>query len=196
MSDVSSIPIEKLGFDFDGVIADTGEAFARIACEKYGYCSFSVEDITSFEVQESLNIPADVIQKIFYEILENSLAAGVQPLPMAVPVLSELAAVAQLHVVTARPLLEPVENWFERFFPKTVVEKLNIVITGSPETKGKYIRELGLEYFIDDRVETCSQLLEEQITALVYEQPWNRNNHGLQTVTNWQQIRDLVNVKL
>lgn len=192
MADVSSIPIDKLGFDFDGVIADTGEAFTRIACEKYGYCSFTVDDITSFEVQNSLAIPAEVIERIFTEILENSLDTGVQPFPMAVPVLSELATVSPLHVITARPLLEPVEKWFEQFFPRTVVEKVNIVTTGSPETKGKYIRELGLEYFIDDRAETCSQLLEEQITALVYEQPWNRNGHGLQTVTNWEQIRSLV----
>ncbi len=34
------IQIEQLGFDFDGVIADTAEAFIRLICTDYNYCSF------------------------------------------------------------------------------------------------------------------------------------------------------------
>ena len=38
----------EIGFDFDGVIADTVEAFIRIACEQYAHCGIRPEDITRF----------------------------------------------------------------------------------------------------------------------------------------------------
>ena len=41
------IPINEIGFDFDGVIADTAEAFIRLACSEYGYCGFSRDQIMS-----------------------------------------------------------------------------------------------------------------------------------------------------
>ena len=48
----------EIGFDFDGVIADTVEAFIRIACEQYGHCGIRPEDITHFLVEVSGRSPA------------------------------------------------------------------------------------------------------------------------------------------
>jgi hypothetical protein len=45
-----------IGFDIDGVVADTGGAFVRIAREEYGIRSISIDDITSFEVEECIDV--------------------------------------------------------------------------------------------------------------------------------------------
>ncbi len=71
---------EKLGFDFDGVIADIGEAFVRLACNEFGYCSLRVEDLSSFQVEECLDIPGRIIDRIFDDILEDSLGSGLKPM--------------------------------------------------------------------------------------------------------------------
>ncbi len=74
-----NINSNEIGFDLDGVIADTGEAFIRLACEEFNYCSFRLEDITSFQVEECLSIPTDTAEQIFYAILKDSLGTGLKP---------------------------------------------------------------------------------------------------------------------
>lgn len=186
------IPVEKIGFDFDGVIADTGENFVRLVCEEYGFCSFTLEQITSFEVEDSLEIPPPVIHKIFNDIMEDSLATGLQPMPGASQVLTEMAAVSTVNVITARSLLTPMKEWFNEHFPQAVVDKLNLIATGSPETKSRFIHQLELGYFVDDRAETCEQLVLDNIIPLVFDQPWNRDQHKLHTVADWVQLREML----
>lgn len=182
----------EIGFDLDGVIADTAEAFVRIACEKHGYCSFSLEDITNFQIEECLGMPADLVEGIFLEILQDSLATGLKPMPGAVEVLGELAGHGPITVITARPLEQPVIDWFDSFLPQKTHEAIKLVAMGDHDDKLRYIREHRLKYFVDDRAETCTMLAAAQIMPLVYSHPWNRNRHNLPTVENWQEIRDLL----
>ena len=79
-----NIAVQEIGFDFDGVIADTAEAFIRLACTEYGHCSFTQEDITNFELENCLDIPREQVEKIFTDILTDSLAAQLRPMPGAV----------------------------------------------------------------------------------------------------------------
>ncbi len=182
----------EIGFDFDGVIADIAEAFLRIACEKYRYCSFTAEDITSFQVEECLNIPLPVVEEIFNDILMDSLAAGLKPMPGMRDVVNELAGMAQVTIITARPQWQPVADWLDTFFPARTCRKINLIAMGDHDGKISYIREQGLKYFVDDRARTCEILHDSEITPFVFSQPWNRNRHTFQTVENWQEIRAMV----
>lgn len=74
-----NIDKHEIGFDFDGVIADTGEAFIRLACEEFAYCSYSLDDITSFQVQECLSIPSEQVEQIFSSILKDHWAPDSSP---------------------------------------------------------------------------------------------------------------------
>lgn len=186
------IPVEKIGFDFDGVIADIGENFIRMACEEHDYCSFTLEDITSFDVEGSLAMPEEVIHKIFNDILHDSLATGLKPLPGAKQTIEDMAAVGRVNVITARPLLEPMQAWFEEYFAPDVNSRLNLIAAGHPDEKGPYIHDLGLQYFVDDRAETCHLLARESITPFVFEQPWNRARHQFTSVRGWDHLRELL----
>jgi hypothetical protein len=188
-----TIPVDQIGFDFDGVIADTAEAFIRIACSEYGYRGFTREEITHFEVENCLDIPRDLVEKIFTDILTNSMATALQPMPGAVPCLEKFADSATVTIITARPISRPVFDWLDHFFSGPKREKIRVVATGDHNDKVRYIHEHGLRYFIDDRAETCIQLAREAITPFVFIQPWNRDRHNLRTVADWDEIGALVN---
>ncbi len=182
----------EIGFDLDGVIADTAEAFIRIACEKHSYCSFSIEDITNFELEECLGISTDLVNSIFLEILMDSLSTGLQPMTGAVDVLEELSAHAPITVITARHLEKPVIDWFDKFFPRSTRKAIQLIAMGDHNDKLRYIQDHKLRYFVDDRAETCNMLAAANINSLVFSHPWNRNRHNLPTVENWQEIRELL----
>jgi len=186
------IAANKIGFDLDGVIADTAESFLRIACSKYGYCSFTPEDITNFELQNCIPIPHDLVDKIFTEILTDSLGTRLKPMKGAVETLTLLAQTSTITIITARPLLSPVLDWIDAFFPTKTRDATQVVATGDHNDKVRHIHKHGLKYFVDDRIETCLQLANSNITPLVFSQPWNKNRHDMQRVENWSDVRNLL----
>jgi uncharacterized HAD superfamily protein len=187
-----TIPVEQIGFDFDGVIADTAEAFIRLACQEHGYCGFTCDHITNFELENCLDIPRTLVEKIFTDILTDSLATELLPMPGAVQSLERFSQAGTLTIITARPLKMPVFSWLERYFSGPARENIRVVATGDHNDKVRHIHQHGLKYFIDDRAETCIQLAREAITPFVFNQPWNMNRHDLQTVADWQEISTLV----
>ena len=186
------IAANEIGFDLDGVIANTAENFLSIACSKYGYCSFTHDDITNFELENCIPIPRDLVDKIFTEILTDSLATGLRPMAGAVETLTLLARESTITIITARPLLQPVLDWIDAFFPAETRDATKVVATGDHNDKVRYIHEHGLKYFVDDRAETCIQLANANIIPLVFSQPWNHNRHNLQSVENWADVQELI----
>ena len=189
---ISAIAPDEIGFDFDGVIADIGEAFLRIACEEHDFCSFSVEDITSFQVEQCLHMPVSLVERIFNDILLDSLAAGLKPMPGMQQVLEELAGIAPVTIITARPYAQPVADWLDYFLPAQTCAKIDLIAMGDHDGKISYIQERGLRCFVDDRTRTCEILHDAAITPLVFSQPWNRNKHPFQVVESWEEIRNFV----
>lgn len=180
-----------LGFDFDGVIANTAEAFIRIACEQYDICEIELEQITRFQVEECLDMKVELIENIFNQILHDSVGTGLKPMPGAVRVIEELTSQAPVTIVTARPIADPVHRWLDLHMPADTLSRIRVVAMGDHDDKARHIKALELDYFIDDRAETCLQLEREGIRSILYAQPWNRISHNLPTVEGWSDIRDL-----
>jgi uncharacterized HAD superfamily protein len=180
-----------IGFDIDGVVADTMEAFIRLAREDHGVHSISPEDITDFDVEDCLDLAPAVMETIFVRLVNEPVAAGLRPMAHAVSVLREFACVAPLHFITARPDRGPIAEWLEAELGPEVFGRVHLVAMGAHDNKTEYIKDLGLEYFIDDRVETCIALHREGIAPWVFTQPWNRGKHDLPTVGDWMDIRAL-----
>ncbi len=190
-----SIPLSQIGFDFDGVIADTAQTFVAIAAKRYGYKSLSTEDITDFELEGCVAIPRETVERIFTEILHDSLGAEVLPMPSAIQTLSDFAARQQITVITARPLEQPVRDWLAHYLEPAIIHRFTVIATGDHDDKSRYIHEQGIEFFVDDRAATCLSLVEEGITPIVFRQPWNEGRHTFTTVDNWQEIATLVNLQ-
>lgn len=177
-----------LGFDIDGVVADTAEAFLRLAAQEYGRLELSLDDITEFEVAACLNMDESDIDAIFDRLLIDPLAESLRPMPYAPLVLAELARRAPLTFITARPLREPIDRWLHSTLSPTAYRKTRLIAMGEHDGKKEFIKNLGLLHFIDDRAETCQQLADADLSPIVFSQPWNRGRHQLPTVDNWLAI--------
>ena len=84
-------------------------------------------------------------------------------------------------------------DWVDHYCPVDADNgtTIRIVVTGDHDNKEHYIRECGLHHFIDDRTLTCEQLFAAGLSPIVFTQPWNRDQHNLPAVANWDEILDL-----
>lgn len=178
---------EKIGFDFDGVIADIGEAFLRLAAEGYNY-TIKLDEITSFQVETCTNVPEKIVHQIFTDILEDSVATGLQPIPGALEVIDGLCGHSRLKIITARSLDQPVMAWLEHYLSPQTCGKIDIIAMEDHDKKVQYIKEHNLHFFVDDRAETCAQVASANLHPLLFRQPWNRNWNDFTTVEDWQQL--------
>lgn len=183
----------EIGFDIDGVVADTMEAFIRLARDDYGIDTILPEHITDFMVEDCLDVDPLVIEVIFERLLNAPLEAGLKPMPHSVMILQEFSRRAPLTFITARPAKKPIEQWLTANLGADIYQKTRLIATADHDSKADYIKDIGLKYFVDDRAQTCIMLEQEDITPIVYIQPWNKGRHQLQSVANWLAIRDLVN---
>lgn len=189
-----TIPLTEIGFDFDGVIADTATTFLSIAAKEYGYNSLTKSDITNFELENCINIPSTIIQQIFTDILTDSLGTGLNPMDGAIDVLHRFALHSPVTIITARPIDQPVHDWLETYFSPAALNNFRVVATGDHNDKIRHIHANEIKYFIDDRVATCLSLAEENIQPIVYNQPWNEGRHELSSVSDWEEIANLVTI--
>lgn len=180
-----------IGFDIDCVVADTMEAFIRLAMDDYGI-KVQPEDITSFQVAECLDVSPRIIDEIFARLLSAPVENGLKPMPHAVDVLTEMSAWAPLTFITARPDREPVVRWLESILTNDVYRNSRLVAMGKHDGKAQYVRELGLRYFVDDRVETCVELAQAGISPIVFAHPWNRGRHPFATIDSWLDIKQRI----
>ncbi len=180
----------EIGFDIDGVVADTSEAFLRIAGKEYGISNISHSDITNFNVAECLPIPAHIVDEIFDFLMREPLNADMRPMPDAVQVLTKIALNKPITFITARPYEQPVSDWLQHFLPPAVFKQTRLTAMGDHEGKIKYIKQHNLRYFVDDRTETCLDVKKAGITPIVFKQPWNEGRHNLLTVDSWRCIEE------
>lgn len=180
-----------IAFDIDGVVADTAEAFFRLAQTRYGISEFTVEHITEFDVARCLPIAPEIIDSIFATLLENPIDADLQPMADCVTVLTTLSHLAPLTFITARPMHAPIANWLKHILGPTIFSQVHLIAMGNHDNKATYLKELGLHYFIDDRAETCVDLKRQGFSPFVFKQPWNHGRHQLPTVSSWREIGDL-----
>lgn len=188
----NKIDPHHIGFDFDGVIADIGEAFIRIACQNYGYCDFTLENITSFKVEDCTDIPENQVDEIFQTILADSLGTGLIPITGSLETLTSLAGHAPVTIITARHHDGPVVDWLSHYLDETICRAIKVIAMCDHDLKVGYIRQHNLHYFVDDRPETCHQVAEAGLQPILFRQPWNSGWNDVSTVSNWQQLKGLL----
>jgi hypothetical protein len=191
MQRYTNIDPGRLGFDIDCVVADTMDAFIRLALDDYGI-RIRPADITAFEVERCLAVEPRIIEEIFARLLEAPLENGLRPMPGAIDALSALAAYAPLTFITARPLREPIACWLDRVLPAAVFADSRLVATGSHDGKSFHLKKHGLQYFVDDRLDTCAELAAAGFSPIVFDQPWNRGRHAFATVASWAAIKERI----
>jgi len=184
----------NIAFDIDGVFANTMELFLQIAREDYSINHIRYQDITTYFLEECLDIDPEIIRVIINRILEGDFEVELKPLDGAVEVLSEIAGTHPLLFVTARPKLSAITEWVHRMLSLRPPD-VEVIGSGTFEGKSDVLKEREASHFVDDCLELCYKLSERGITPILFSQPWNRYpSHPFREVNSWAEIRALVDL--
>ncbi len=186
------LPLHRLAFDVDGVVADIMTTFLDLARERYGHGHLRYEDITTFRLEECLDLPSWIIRTLIRELIDRPHELPIEPFPQAVPVLTRLAARTPLLFVTARDRATPIRVWLTRTLAAVPEEAIRVLASGDPEGKLHYLKVHAIQFFVEDRLETCYQLAEHGITPILFAQPWNRQPHPFPEVNGWPDLASLL----
>ncbi len=193
MSRTPLLPIDTgtLAFDIDGVVADTMSVFVKIAHQKYGLTKLSKQDMLCYNLYDCLGLEKEIIDDLVRLTLDEEHTREIQPIPGAPEVLTELACSVPLRFVTARTTAAPIAEWLFSILPDVPRSKITVIASGSPDSKLGILNELGIRYFVEDRLETCRYLKEAGIEPLLFEQPWNRDEPapGCIRISDWMQLK-------
>ena len=181
----------ELAFDIDGVIADTFRAFVRTARELYGV-EIEYEAITDYDFRKVIDIDDETTDAIIEQILEDPLGFGIAPVQGAVDVLRRLSGFGPLCLVTARTNRKAIMDWVRQTLQIEDGAPIRLEATGTHEEKLPVLLRHGIRYFVEDRLETCYLIQQSPVTPIVFDQPWNRQDHPFLSVGSWDDIRDMV----
>ncbi len=186
---------DSIAFDFDGVLADTMTLFLDIARKDYQVDYLRYEDITCYMLQDCLEMDADLIETIIQRIQDGRYTVPLKPMTGAVEVLTRLKKISSpILFVTARPYTGPILDWIQNIL-QIDTEQVKVIPTGSFDAKADILRKHRVDYFVEDRLETCFQLKDAGIEPLLFRQPWNRKIHPFHEVGSWQDIHSLIDWK-
>jgi len=182
----------SIAFDVDGVFADTMTLFLDIARDEYGITSIRPEDITSYAIEDCIDIDKNITDNILEMITNGNYDATLTPIAGATKVLARLGkSQNRLLFVTARPYPGPIYDWMLSVLPLEP-DSIEIITTGAFEDKPNVLLSRNIKYFVEDRLETCFKLQEAGITPVLFKQPWNRKVHPFVEVETWDDIEKLI----
>jgi len=182
----------SVAFDIDGVVADTMSLFIDIARDEFNLNNISYEQITSYSLEECLDINKEVMDSITKKLLDGNYSATLQPIKDAPKVLSRLGReYGPVLFVTARPYPGPITNWILENI-SLGQPSIEIIATGSFDSKAEILKNRNMSYFVEDRLETCFTLKDAGITPILFKQPWNRGNNRFIEVGSWSELENLI----
>ena len=181
----------SVAFDIDGVVADTMTLFLDIARQEYNINSFTYADITCYNLAECLDIDPKTIDAVVTRILDGNYKATLNPIAGAPEVLLQLRSqFGPIVFVTARPYAGPLADWIHQALHLDPAS-IEIITTGSHDAKASILQQRQIQYFIDDRLDTCFLLEAAGIRPILFKQPWNRQPHSFLEVSSWFEIKKL-----
>lgn len=181
----------QLAFDIDGVVANTMQLFIDIARDVYGINHITTQDITSYHLEQCLDMPPDIIDAIIERIISGDYAHSLTPIAGAREVLQRLGAMGPILMVTARERPGPITPWMADLLSPEQCE-VDIRATGDFDAKADVLNAMKKCYFVEDRLETCFLLKDRGITPVLFVQPWNRKRHPFEEVDGWDQLEELI----
>jgi 5'(3')-deoxyribonucleotidase len=181
-----------IAFDIDSVVADTMGLFLDIAREEFQINRIRYEDITSYTLDECIDMDPKIIAQIVTILQEGSYSVPLRPIEGAPEVLTRLSrSHAPILFVTARPYLGPIHDWLLKTL-SIEPAAIQAFATGTYDGKADVLKDKGIGYFVEDRLETCYSLNEAGIIPILFRQPWNRKRHPFTEVGTWRELESLI----
>lgn len=185
----------SVAFDIDGVVADTISLFIDIAREVHSITHIRYEDICCYNLIDCTDLDPGIIDSVVTRLLNGNYSAELKPMTGAAEVLTRIERqCSPLLFVTARPYDGPIRDWLQEVLALNR-DSIDVVPTGSHETKAEVLLARNIKYFVDDRLDTCELLDDAGILPILYKQPWNRGSHTYPEISSWAELEALIDFR-
>ncbi|MBZ4659374.1 MAG: haloacid dehalogenase [Desulfacinum sp.] len=181
-----------IAFDIDGVVADTMQVFVDLARTRYGLTHLRKDHLICYNLYQCVPAPAHVIDDLICLTLDDDHTLRVPAMEGAAEVLTRLAGYGPLRFVTARIWPESIVRWLQGLLPEVPAGSIQVTATGDPEVKHRVLREMGVRYFVEDRLETCRLLADQGFVPILFDQPWNQEGAPFPRIYSWSELNDLL----
>lgn len=188
----------NIAFDIDGVVINFTDAFLRAAKEKFGLLKDAkFSDVTRYQFYQCLDISSDDCYEIVNYVITNPFICNVGPVEGAVKTLTELSKRIDLVFITARQsrFEIPTKKLIRFILPDIDKDKITIIHERGSK-KHEILKKLNIEYFVDDKLTTCSTLKQQGIQAILYDSPWNQKEINVDRVLNWNELFEYLTNKI
>jgi hypothetical protein len=168
--------------------------FVELARERPGLSNFTKEHIFCYNLYQCMDVAREIVDDLIVETLSDEQTLRIPPMPGAPEALTRIAEHGPLRFITARIWPESIIQWLEQILPQVDAGHIHVIATGAPEAKTEVLKELGIRFFVEDRIETCHMLIQEGIQPIVFDQPWNRGAADalFPRVSDWFQLQQWV----
>lgn len=166
----------KVGFDLDGVLAQTYTGFINYVNRVHDW-QVEQKRATEYDLSKCLYPKGSgpLHEKDFWAVFEDFMVDkghNIQPAPNSYGPISRLANEHELNIVTARTGKNRpgTYQWVERHFPK--------MFTGIYfyTDKGQATRELGLDIFIEDCLDNAESVAAAGRPVIIFDAPYNQSD--------------------
>jgi uncharacterized HAD superfamily protein len=185
-----------VGIDLDGVVVDFNLAFLHTASKKFNVLhNVTRKDVVTYDYWDCPNIPItkEKCFEIVDYVLENPVECGVTIISGAEEVLTSLSEHMDLFFLTARreKFKEQTKELVYSVLPDVDKNKITI-LHESGRKKYKILKDLDINYFIDDKLTTCRSLEQNGIKTILFKSPWNATNEPFYRTNCWSEISDFI----
>jgi len=161
----------KIAIDIDGVVSDTAKVMSDEA-ERRGYImSHGVYKPEIIGIDDSYEIVRDIIQYIF---LNRNM--DIEPYKDAYNLINVVLNNSDCIFLTARATtyIRQTEWWINQ---KLHLQNSIPVVYRNSKDKITYLKEMGFDYLIDDRLRTCNEAASESIKVFMPIRQWNSGRY-------------------
>jgi uncharacterized HAD superfamily protein len=179
----------KLGFDIDGIVANTPLAMVSYINEKFDLnfteTVFNHHDVFSNTYDDDPEQSKRIARAILEEVILNKDKMGaLEPYEDAAEAIRILSRQHTIHYITSRPQSQHriTVDWMRSHrLPFTTVNSLGTDLPGGGnQGKGKVARSLNLDFFIDDDPSNLPDLYRYKKRwrkgVALFTRPWNINH--------------------
>ena len=178
----------NIGFDFDGVIANSHPLKSIVARRMFGL------DIPPEEFRRELIVSSGILTLAQYRSVSEEAMGGAYTIPPVADAVSYLRNLSRKHpvkIVTSRTggMLQEAMSWLYAH----EFSDLNVVGTGYGLPKTEACR--GLDLYVDDDLEKLLPLIGIVPNLLFFSWPWNeyeQEPYGIVRISSWQEIDNTV----
>jgi len=184
----------RIGFDLDDVLASCMPALIMFHNERYA-TAMTHDAIKTYNLELLWNCSFLEARERVDAFYDSDHFKNMLPVDGAVEGISQLKERHELYIITARQLhvQSQTESWVEQHFPgmfSGVFLANHYSTYGESRKKSDFCKEHKLDYLVDDNIQHINDCVEEGISTLLFDKPWNQDGvpNSVPRVKTWRAI--------